>query len=500
MPSAPAALTRRARAVPGVFRRNVAVLVLLAVALGLRVVAMVAIWPGIWFSDSNGYIAAAATGRLPGVRVAGYSLVIAPFMHLHSAAGLIVLQHLLGLAIVVGLYALLVRRGVPRWLAVLGVVPAAIDPYLFNLEHAVMSETVYHSALVGSVVLLLWRDDRPRAIAALGAGLLFGYAGVVRSVAIPLVAIVVVYLLVRRVGWRAFVAFAVGWALVAGGYATMFDVQHGVFAFERAGGRFLYARVATFADCPTLKGLPANERFLCPDPRNLHNTNWYLWSKHSPIRGVPNRDPRVRAFAVRVIRAHPLAYARVTFGGVGHYFLPGHPIGANGYSPVPWQWPMDPLHWNFQDYRGPVRLGIPSLRKGHKNVEPNVYVAELHPHPRANVGASQFLHRFQTVVYTYGPLEAALFVLVLVAAIARRGAFRLRLDAAFLAMTTMAALIVTQALSVFSYRYGLIMVVLLPPAAAMAGAALLEGRRRRRPREVATRRSGPATAETAAVG
>ena len=66
---------------------------------------------------------------------------------------------------VVGLYALLVRRGVRPWLATLAVAPAALDAYLVVLEHAVMAETVYHAALVGALALLLW-DDEPAAVAA----------------------------------------------------------------------------------------------------------------------------------------------------------------------------------------------------------------------------------------------------------------------------------------------------------------------------------------------
>jgi hypothetical protein len=61
---------------------------------------------------------------------------------------------------------------------------------------------------------------------------------------------------------------------------------------------------------------------------------------------------------------------------------------------------------------------------------------------------------------------------VIAALIARRGAFRLRLDAALLAVLTLVALTVPQALSVFSYRYGFVAALLLPPAAALAVTAL----------------------------
>ena len=125
-------------------------LLLLAVAAALRALAAFAIFAGIWFSDSNSYIRAAATGDLPAARVAGYGLFVAPFWHLGSAFALIAVQHLIGLGLVVLLYALLLRRGVNRWLALAAVAPAALDAYLIVLEHAVMAETTYHAALLAA--------------------------------------------------------------------------------------------------------------------------------------------------------------------------------------------------------------------------------------------------------------------------------------------------------------------------------------------------------------
>jgi hypothetical protein len=112
----------------------------LAPAIVLRVLAFVAIYPGIWFTDSNGYVKVGATGTLLLDLVSGYGLLVAAFYRLGSAAALIGFQHLLGLAIVVLLYALLVHRGVPSWLAALAVVPVALDAYLLAVEHAIAAD------------------------------------------------------------------------------------------------------------------------------------------------------------------------------------------------------------------------------------------------------------------------------------------------------------------------------------------------------------------------
>jgi hypothetical protein len=463
-------------------RRHWPLAVLLAVAAALRVTALVAISPGIWFSDSNSYITAAATGRLSTTRVDGYAFLVAPFHALGSATALIVLQHAIGLAIVVVLYALLVRRGVPRWIALLGVVPAALDAYLIVVEHAIMSETTYHAALFGALACLLWQD-RLGLVAAVLGGLLLGYAGIVRSVGIPLAAVVLVYLLVRRVGWKPLLAFAIGWLLVAGGYVTAFHAQHGTFGFTESGGRFLYAKVAPFADCAQLGAIPAGERVLCPDRAKPLTTNEYLWGKQSPIRGLPDSaDHRIRDFAKRVIRNQPVDYAQVVLGGVVHYFEPGHRIGFNDYPVGPWQFPADPRVWGYPGYRGPIRRGDPVRRAHHHITEPGPDVSAMVTRPRFDPAASRALHDYQRVAYTWGPLLAACVLAVLAALILRRGAWRLRLDAALLAAVTLLAMTVAQALSVFSYRYVMIASFGLPVAAALAVAALRSPSARRPPR------------------
>jgi hypothetical protein len=284
-----------------------------------------------------------------------------------------------------------------------------------------------------------------------------------------------VYVLARGLGWRGLVAFAAPWVLVTAGYAALFDAQHGRFALNEYGSRYLYARVAPLADCARLAGLPANERFLCASAHAPVTTQGYLWGKNSPIHGVPHSaDGRIRDFALRVIRDKPLAYARVIAGDVAHYFEPGHRVGRNDYDPAPWEFPTDPARAVFPDFRGPIRQAEP--QRG-KLITPDRHVGAMAGRPRTNATASRLLRRYQRFAYTSGQILAVCVLLVLAALGLRRGALRLRLDAALLAAATLTALIVAGALSLFSYRYGLTAVILLPPAGALAGAALL-GRRR----------------------
>jgi hypothetical protein len=295
----------------------------------------------------------------------------------------------------------------------------------------------------------------------------------------PFVAVFLVYLLVRRLGWRALVAFALPWALITAGYATLYDVQHGSFTLNQWGGRYLYGEVAPFADCSRLNGLPSDERALCPDPRLKLTTQAALWGSRSPIHGLPTgADGRVRDFALRVIRDRPVTYARVVAHSFIHYFEPGRRVGPNDYKPAPWRFPIHPATPDFPRYRGPIR---PEGRHGHTPFMPNRYVSRMVTRPHTNARASRLLRTYQRYGYTQGPLLAACVLVVLVALLRRGRDWRLRLDGGLLVAATLTALLVASALTLFSYRYVLTAVVLLPPAAALALTALLPPRLRRAP-------------------
>jgi hypothetical protein len=466
----------RTTAALALLRRHRALVILIAAALVLRIVAMIAIYPGIWFSDSNSYVTAAATGTLSPTRVSGYSLFLWPFYEFGSAGALIGAQHLIGLGMAVALYALMRHRGVPVALAVLGVAPAVLDAYLLQIESTMMSETIFHASIVATLVLLLWKD-RPGLVTTTAAGVLLGYAAVVRSVGMPLIVVFLLYILVRRLGWRAFATFAVGWALVLFGYAAIYNAQHGKFGLTQSNGRFLYGKVAPFANCSKLDGVPANERYLCPDPRHPFTTNSAMWGPRSPIRGKPPKaDKQIRDFATRVVKQHPLTYAKVVTLDFLHYFEPGHRIGPNDPKIGQWEFPADPNHWAVppNGYRGPIRRGV-NGRSFWPNADVNQMVGRR---PHTNVTASKTLHVYQRFAYTSGQILALCVLVVVIALALRRGAWRLRLDAALLAGCVLALLLFAVALSVFSSRYGLVAPILLPAAAAFGGAALLEGRRR----------------------
>ena len=106
--------------------------------------------------------------------------------------------------------------------------------------------------IVVAVALLLTRST-PRPWQCLLAGLLFAYATVLRGNGILLVVVAAVFLLARRVGWRALAAAAIAFAVPVGGYALQFHAQHGQFNLTRSDGIFLWSRTTSFANCAIIR-------------------------------------------------------------------------------------------------------------------------------------------------------------------------------------------------------------------------------------------------------
>ena len=299
-------------AVPGLLTRFVSVLrthlgfaILLGVGLLLRVLVLVAYPAAFWFPDSSRYLEFSRGWRLDFMRQGGYSLLLKVLRQTGSLFSVSVLQHLIGLAVAVGLYALLVRRGLPHWLAVLGVAPVVLDAYELTVEHFVLSDTLFIGFVVAGLLALLW-PRRPTVVWAGAAGVLLAASSTVRVVSVALVLATLGYLLVRRAGWRAVTSFAVAVAIIFGGYATWFRLSNGTFGFSAFGPTFLYGRVAPFADCDRLR-LTEDERRLCPtEPVGVRPTraDFYVWDEQSPVRGVPLATQE--SFVYKVFTQQPL--------------------------------------------------------------------------------------------------------------------------------------------------------------------------------------------------
>jgi hypothetical protein len=281
----------------------------------------------VWFNDSFEYVQNTVHFGLDPTRVSGYSVGLKLLQPFHSYALVTILQHLMGLAIAVMIYALLRHRfRAPAWLATLAAVPVLYDGFEIELEHLIMADVPFLFLLMLAVTVLLW-NPVPSLRQCLVVGALLGISEIVRSVGLPLLAVFAVYMIIRRISLRKVAAAIVVCLIPVFGYAAVFDLEHGQFSMGDATGVFLYARVMTFADC-TKMHVPANELWLCdttpPAERPIDQA--YIWSPETPLdrfpptkfSAVPNK--LAEDFAIRAIEAQPLSYLHAAFNDTWHVF------------------------------------------------------------------------------------------------------------------------------------------------------------------------------------
>jgi hypothetical protein len=432
-------------------------LVVLTVGAVLRVLCMVAYHPALLFNgDSYTYLFVAQRLRPPLSRPAGYPALLYLARPLNHLAVVPVAQHLLGLGLGVTLYLLLLKRGAPRWLAVLVAVPVLLDAYQIDIEQFVMAETVFEALLLAALVVLL-RRVRPSVSACVVVGLLLAAATLTRTVALTVVVLVAIYLIARRLGPRRLAAFLVAAVLPLLGYAAWFHSAHGVYALERFDGHFLWGRVEQFADCSKWD-VPANQIVLCdPTPAAQRpGPNGYLYGARSPLRKLRIRsrdtDPALGSFARHTIRHQPVDYAEVIGGDVAHYFAPGRNTGRRDWFNGTWEFPARDrkAYWH-------VNLADVGIR-----AEP---LPSQHPSP----GVVRLLRSYQRFGYTPGPLLLGALMFAVGAALWRRpGEGRARWDVLLLASAGLTMLVLPAATTSFDFRYLLPTLVLFPPAAGLA--------------------------------
>jgi hypothetical protein len=281
-----------------------------------------------WFNDSFEYLANTVHFNLDPTRVSGYSVFLKLLQPFHSYALITILQHLMGLAVAIMVYALARHRfGAPAWLATLAAVPVLYDGFEIQLEHLILSDVPFLFVLMLATTLLLWNPAGPSVRLSAVIGLLLGLGVVLRSVGEPLLAVFIVYMIIRRFNWRKIAATLVVALVPVVAYAGAFDLEHGQFAMSDATGVFLYSRVMTFADCSKMH-VPADELWLCtvvpPDKRPIAQA--YIWTSATPLdRFPPNKFAPVpnklaEDFAIRAIEAQPLGYARAVFDDTWRVF------------------------------------------------------------------------------------------------------------------------------------------------------------------------------------
>jgi 4-amino-4-deoxy-L-arabinose transferase-like glycosyltransferase len=445
----------RTRTAGALARRHWPLAVVLAAGAVLRLAVIVAYDPVFWFTDTGRYLYFAALVQPDSIRPWGYSGFLWLTQHVLDERGVVVLQHLLTLGLVAALYAFLVHRRVRPWLAALAVVPLALSPLVVNIEHHILSDSLFVVLITAAVLLLVWWDGRPPVWACAVAGLVFAVATDTREVALALVPLVLLYLVLRRSGWLRVATFAVAAAVPVLAYLSWMQSTYGLYSFSTWSGKMLYARVAPIAECDRLGALTVRQRELCdPRPPSARpGPNDYLWTRgHGPQRHLP--DKVVLSFARRVITHQPATYVRMVAHDTAYAFAYGQR-----------QWPRAACveYWTYPD---PLPGGCRTDAVGSK-------IWAEHPF-KVDRPLAHDLNVYDGVDAPIGPLLLACVLAIGLAIVVRprAGGWRARLDAAFLAALGLGLTIAAIATAMFSYRYTLPLYSTVPVAAALAATQL----------------------------
>ncbi|HLH83437.1 MAG TPA: phospholipid carrier-dependent glycosyltransferase [Trebonia sp.] len=467
---------------------------LFSIALGagafLRLLAVLGYPGALWFAgDSYVYLGAALRPQPDLSKSTGYSLFLRALLPFHSLTLVTVVQHLMGLAVAVMIYALLRRNGVAKLWATVASLPVLLDGYMIEDEHLIMTEPLFTFLLMAAMLMLLWRRE-VRWWAALIAGLLVGYAVDVRTEGAVVLALFPLYLLIRGWrslrGWAAAVLCAVGCLLPVGAYATWFHARTGHYGTSMAMGYYLWGRVSSFADCAVIKPAGA-EAAVCPreplsqrtPPGNFiwHapevHTSTYMARTGGPVSPVNNK--LLTDFAIHAVEAQPLDYVKTVVKNTMLSF--GFPrIAYPGAGTV--------YYYNFHLHYKTAKYNLlPPDNPNHEWIRGGTAYHDWLSYGRQAPGRVIEVFAvpiliYQRLVFTYGPLLALIFLIGLggVIRLRRRGweprSFRLaweRRGTSMLPWVTAVALLITPiAVADFDYRY---LLPVLPFACAAAGLA-----------------------------
>jgi hypothetical protein len=488
-PSAERAAGRgRAPALAALARNHWLITVLLAAGLVLRVLTVLAYRPALLYVDTFKYL----LGEYPGSDPLGYRLILKIILVAGNLQLVAVIQHLLGLAIAVVIYILLLRRGARRWLAALATGPVLLDAYQLQIEHLIMPDVWFEALVVAGLALLLWRPAVTVPFAAAG-GIVLGSSATVKQTGELLILPVVVFLLVAGRGWLRALATSgvtiVAFVLPILGYCTVSLIQTGHFWLS--AGQPNSGRMAQAADCATLK-LPPDVRPLCPSPAAQANgPDWLEHSGQSPLHKAPvppgaDRKELISQLTSAVLHQQPLRVAASALRDSVRLFALTRD-GVQSVTPIE-RWQFQPEFPQYPPWvsTGPdnqIIVGVQHVTFGpfDKSVLDPAYGGPA----QVNHGLAMFLRRYQIHGgYTPGPLFLLLTLTALAgsaAALARRrtGSLLPAAQACFLLTATAATVLLIPDFLEFSWRYQLPALITLVPAGALGLAVALSWRSRR---------------------
>ncbi|HEY2577726.1 MAG TPA: hypothetical protein VGI74_15575 [Streptosporangiaceae bacterium] len=487
----------RSRAITAV-REHKLLSILVAAGLVLRVLAQIAYLPALIYVDTFKYL----YNNAPGSDPLGYRYLLKAFLVAGNVTTVAAVQHLLGLAMAITLYLVLVRRGTAKWLAALAVAPVLLDAYQLQMEQTIMPDVWFEALVVAGLAVLLWRPvvSIPFAVVA---GLILGSSATFRQMGELLALPVLLFLLTAGGGWRVAVkrsaALVVAFLIPILGYSSVSYVR--THHFWLARGQSSIGRTTAAADCATLK-VPADVRSLCPSPAaQAHGPDFLEHSGKSPLYSTPIPVGTHRPFLLEDLNSAikhqqlPRVGAAILRDSVRLFALTRD--GAESVTPI--------SRWQFQAFY-PSYPPFVNLRNGYVVVGKQPVAFGPFRFVRFNPSYGGKTHVIKPVAsflrayqldggYTPGPLflicllvglAGSLFSLIKWRTDPRTRGFAL---GCLLFTGCASVLLLVPDVFEFSWRYELPAVIVLPMAGVLGINALLSWRR--------SRKSGPAQATAA---
>ncbi len=487
-------------------QRNWLASILIAAGAALRLMANMAYHPAILYIDSLKYLYDA----WPGADPVGYKIPLKATLLFGGLGFVEFTQHLLGLAIAITIYVVLVRRGAPRWLAAIAMAPVLLDGYQLNVETMIMPDIWFEVFIVGGLAFLLWRPKLTLGMAMIG-GALLGCSVGIRQVGEILIVPALVLVIAQGGGWRHMLqratAVTCAFALAVLFYLSASYQLTGHFWISRSSVSLTYGRMAAVADCATLK-LPAVEKPLCPDAKQqAAGPDWLDHSIASPLRLYPdhltalhysasvinNKDQYVVDFNRAVESQQPLRVIKgILRDSIKLFALTRHT--DPGDTPI--------SRWQFQS-TFPTKDYTPWISVKNNAIYVDVgtlhssSIQKLKPQyggaPQVDKPIASFLRSYQLDGgYTPGPflalcVLAGLFGSLYIFARKRLTPVTRQLAQACIGFFVTGVLILgVSDFFEFTWRYQLPALVTLPPAGALGLAVLLQARKRREPEVTGT--------------
>jgi len=477
-------------------RRNKFATALIGAGLVIRVLVEAAYHPAIVYIDSLKYL----YGAWPGSDPVGYKVPLKMILALGGNLNTVeAVQHLLGIGMAIAIYAVLVRRGTPRWLAALAMAPVLFDAYQLQAEAMIMPDVWFEAVVVAGLAVLLWQKRPTLPLLIIGAALLGGSTGV-RQIGEVMIVPALVYAIVLGGGLPKVLVnvVSVTWAFLAAMVLYMgasYVLMH-QFHISYSSTGLTYGRMAAVADCATLN-IPPPERLLCPTPQQkAQGPDWLQHSAQGPSHTLPAKllvkYPNLAAdttvleseFNHAVERQQPLRVIGAILRDSVKVFALTRDTSP-GDTPI-WRWQFHgyfPVFGQFVSLVGD-RLYV---KLPHRPAMPLSVAYAGSRQVNVDVPIARFLRSYQVNGgYTPGPL----LLLCLLAGLAGSVllAFRRRITPAARELGLACITFLTAAVAVlavsdvfeFSWRYQLPGIVILPAAGALGIAMIMVVYRRRR--------------------